>query len=68
MSDQRLIDLEIKISHQEHAIETLQQLAYEQHKVIEKLEAKLDALTKRFDGASEGGPDIGPANEKPPHY
>ena len=68
MTEQRLIDLEIKISHQEHAIEALQQLAFDQHRVIEKLEAKLEALAKRFDGSAEGGQDIGPANEKPPHY
>ena len=66
MIDQRLIDLEIKISHQEVAIEALQHLAYEQQKVIEKLTAKLDGLTKRFDGGDDL--EIGPANEKPPHY
>ena len=34
---------------------------------IEKLTAQLEALTKRVDEA-QNGLDIGPANEKPPHY
>lgn len=68
MDEQRLIELEIKISHHESAIEGLQQLVYDQHKVIEKLEAKLERLTTRLNSEEDGGPDIGPANEKPPHY
>ena len=67
MSDQRITDLEIKISHQEAALDALQQLVYDQHKAIEKLTAQLEALTKRVDEA-QNGLDIGPANEKPPHY
>ncbi len=64
MTEQRVIDLEIKISHQELALESLQQLVYDQQKAIDKLEARMANLGKRFDG----GLDIGPANEKPPHY
>lgn len=68
MTEQRTIELETKLSHQELAIEDLQRLVYEQHKTIESLEKRLDRLAKRFDGVTGEGPEIGPANEKPPHY
>lgn len=68
MSEDRIIDLEVKISHQEIAIETLQQLAYEQHKIIEGLEGKIARLSNKLENFIEGGAEIGPANEKPPHY
>ena len=68
MNDQRLIDLETKISHQEMAIEVLQQASYEQQKTIERLEHGIKRLGKLVEGAGDDGLEIGPANEKPPHY
>lgn len=64
MSEQRLIDLEIKISHQEQTVDTLQQLIYEQQKAIARLESRVERLGKRI----EGELDIGSGDEKPPHY
>ena len=66
MTGQQLIELEIKIAHQENVIETLQELVYEQHKRLERLEGQLERLSRRFEG--DAGPDIGPGNDKPPHY
>jgi SlyX protein len=66
MSEQRLIELETKFSHQESIVEELQKALYDQYKFIENLEKKLKLLTERFDGAAK--PDIGPGDEKPPHY
>ena len=63
-----LKDLEIKYSHHEVAIEELQKVVFEQHKTIEKLEKTLKRLTDRFDGVTSGANEIGPGNEKPPHY
>lgn len=68
VSEQRLIELETKFSHQESAIEELQKALYEQYTKIEKLEKNLKTLTERFDGTGAGKPEVGPANEKPPHY
>lgn len=66
MSEERVIDLEIKIAHQEVAIEELQKALYDHHVIIEKLEKSLKKITERLDGAV--GNDIGPGNQKPPHY
>ena len=68
MDESRLIDLEVKIAHQEHAIETLQQTAYEQQREISRLQDALKVLARRFESSAGGDLEIGPANEKPPHY
>lgn len=65
--DERLTNLEIKVSHQDHVIEELHQVIYEQQKTIDKLETLLNGLTKRLqDALSDDGEIRG--NEKPPHY
>ncbi len=67
MSEQRFIDLETKIAHQEFLLEELSLVLYEQQKTIDKLEAMLTALTKRLEGFGDGDNVRGPG-EKPPHY
>ena len=68
MIEQRMIDFEIKISHQENAIEALQKLVYEQQKTIDNLLISVKTLAKRVEAGARGQMEIGPANEKPPHY
>jgi SlyX protein len=68
VDESRLVNLEIKISHQDQVIEDLHQVIYEQQKAIEKLEVTLNGLTKRLQEAlNEEGSEIR-GNEKPPHY
>lgn len=67
MSEDRLIDLEMKITHQEHMIEQLNKALYQQQVQLDQLDVLLKGLVKRLQSGSEGG-DIGPAGEKPPHY
>lgn len=67
MSEDRLVELEMKITHQEHVIEQLSKALYEQQMQLDQLDATLKALGKRLqNGGSDG--DFGPGNEKPPHY
>jgi SlyX protein len=68
MSEQRLIELEIKISHQDVAIEELHKVAYKQQEAIDHLESKLKSLIKRLDETVGADAGVGPGNEKPPHY
>ncbi|MGZ3771630.1 MAG: SlyX family protein [Bdellovibrio sp.] len=67
MTEQRFIDLETKIAHQEYLIEELNQTVYQQQKIIDKLESTLETLIKRYQELVEGGNEIRP-HEKPPHY
>lgn len=69
MSEDRLIDLEVKITHQEFLIEQLNKALYQQQVQLDQLEALLKALGKRLQsGGGTSGGDVGPADEKPPHY
>ena len=68
MDEQRLIELEIKITHQEGTLEALNETLLEQQREIARLQETLARFIRRFDELTQGGLDIGPANEKPPHY
>lgn len=68
MSDEtRFIDLETKIAHQEFQLEELSQVMYRQQQQIDQLEKRLQELKQRLESTGQA-PEIGPANEKPPHY
>lgn len=64
--DNDRIELEIKISHQEVALEELQKIVWEQETRIDRLEKTIQRLNDRLNGEAQR--EIGPANEKPPHY
>ena len=68
MDEQRLIDLETKIAHQEYLLEELNQVLYEQQKTIDKMEATLASMGKRLKELLKGNEDIRGPDEKPPHY
>ncbi|MEK6627692.1 MAG: SlyX family protein [Bdellovibrionota bacterium] len=64
MNEERFINIESKILHQERLLEELHQVLYEQQTTIDKLEKKIKELKEIKTEDSE----IRPANEKPPHY
>lgn len=67
--EKRLIDLEIKIAHQDQVIEELHQVIYNQQKQIDLIENKVTVLIKKLQEQMENGtPEIGPGDQKPPHY
>ncbi|MCP4114329.1 MAG: SlyX family protein [Desulfobacteraceae bacterium] len=69
MSEDRLIDIEIKIAYQEKTIKDLNDVVYEQQQEIERLASLYDTLVKQVKELSEFSMGIdAPANEKPPHY
>jgi SlyX protein len=65
--NERLIDLEIRLTHQEAAIEALSDEIARQQKTIERLEAQLAALREQL---RTQAPGVIPAAEEkpPPHY
>ena len=63
--DNRFIDIEIKLAHQEHLVESLNERIYQQQQQIDKLENLIAAMAERIrtrDAAQA------PINERPPHY
>jgi SlyX protein len=68
MSEQRLIEIETKISHQEALLEDLNQVICRQQETIDLIETKLKALIERFREGAGSNVEIASGNEKPPHY
>ncbi len=61
--ERRVIELEIKLTHQDRLLDELNEVVIEQRKVIDRLEKRLDVTEKAlFELGDE------PANEQPPHY
>ena len=68
MTEDRLTDIEIKLSHQEDAVEKLDQVVCQQQKKIDHLEAICEALIKHIRELSEAASHGSASNEMPPHY
>ncbi len=68
MTDERLDDIETKISFQEDQIEELNKTVYQQQQQIERLEAVCQALAGQIRALSEAGGAGAPVHERPPHY
>lgn len=65
-TEQRFVEIEIKLAQQEHLVESLNQMVYQQQKRMDKLEALCGALAQHIRDNEQDGPN--PVNEKPPHY
>lgn len=63
-NEDRFIKLETQFLHQELKLEELHEALFEQQKIIESLNKKLNLLSDKVTASQ----DIGPAGEKPPHY
>lgn len=63
-TDERLTDLEIRITHQEDMIDELNKELYRQHLKITDLESLIKELAARLVDIESGRP----INEPPPHY
>jgi len=63
--DNRFIDIEIKLAHQEHLVESLNERIYQQQQQIDKLENLIAAMAERI--RTRDSAQV-PINERPPHY
>lgn len=64
---QELIDLQMKMMHQQEELESMSNTVIQQGVQIEKLNIRIEALKTRFDEIAAGSASI-PVDEKPPHY
>jgi SlyX protein len=67
MNDERIIDIEIKLTRQEDLLDTLNKTVYQQQKKIDELETLCAALARRLKELTEAAQQ-NPVNERPPHY
>lgn len=65
-NEDRFVDIEIKLAHQEDMVEELNQVVYQQSRRIDQLEAMVGQLAEHIRNSAQSGPN--PVNEPPPHY
>ncbi|CAL63473.1 Conserved hypothetical protein, putative SlyX domain [Herminiimonas arsenicoxydans] len=68
MNEDRIVEIEIKLTRQEDLVDILNKMVYEQQKKITELEALCIALAGRLKEVASGGNEQGSAHERPPHY
>ena len=64
--EDRFVDIEIKLAHQEDLVETLNQTIYQQGRRIDQLEVMVAKLAEHVRSLQDGRQT--PLNERPPHY
>lgn len=67
MSEERLVDIEIKLAHQEQLLGDLDEIVTDQQAKIMQLEALCNKLIDRVRSFADGAVEA-PQDEKPPHY
>ena len=68
MESQLVERLESKIAFLERANNELSDVVYRQHRELQALRARLDALAERFDSITTADEQRTPEDERPPHY
>jgi SlyX protein len=68
MNEERLENIEAKITFQEDLIEELNKTVYQQQQKIDRLEAICKSLASNIQSLAESGNEGKPTNERPPHY
>jgi SlyX protein len=65
--EDRFVDIELKLVHQEDMVESLNQMVYQQTRRIDQLEAMVNQLAEHIRNNAQSGPQTG-GHEPPPHY
>jgi SlyX protein len=68
MNEERLIDIEVKLAHQEHALDEVNQVLMDQQAQLMRLEQVCQSLVERLRGMSDETATDERDNDKPPHY
>ena len=68
MSEERFIDLESRLAHQDQLLNELNDVVTNQQAKIMQLEELCRSLIERVRAAGDGAPEGDPADERPPHY
>ena len=68
MSEERFIELESRLAHQDQMLHELNDVVTDQQAKLMQLEELCRALTDRVRSMGEGLAAGDPADERPPHY
>lgn len=67
ITEDRIVDIELKLTSQEDLVETLNKMVYQQQRKIDEMEGLCAALVRRVRDLTEAN-EQNPLNERPPHY
>jgi SlyX protein len=68
MSEERLIEIESKLAHQDQLMLELNEVVTEQQAKIMQLEQLCSSLVERVRAMGESVPGDAPQDDRPPHY
>ena len=68
MSEERLVEIESRLAHQDDLLLKLDDVITKQQEKIMQLEELCAALVRRVRSIAEDMPGDGPGDERPPHY
>ena len=68
MSEDRFVDIETKLAHQEHLLLQLNEVITKQQEKIMRLESLCESIVERVRALGEAGNGEPDAHEVPPHY
>ena len=68
MTEQRFVDIETKLAHQEHLLLELNDVITKQQEKIMRLEELCDSIVERVRSLGEAAPSGPHTDEVPPHY
>jgi len=68
MLEERLVNIETKITFQEDLIEELNKTVYQQQQKLDRLERICESLVRHIEALEEAGSEVKQVNERPPHY
>lgn len=67
-TEDRLVEIEIRLARQDDLVDALNRLVYQQQKKIDELEALCTALARHVKDMRAATTAHSPGDEKPPHY
>jgi len=67
MSEERFVDIEVKLAHQEQVVNELNEVVTQQQAKLTQLEELCTSLIQRVRSIGEGAADP-EQDERPPHY
>ncbi len=68
MSDERLVEIEMKLAHQDQALIELNDVLTKQQETIMTLERLFASMVERLAEMDEAGSETAAGDERPPHY
>ncbi len=68
VDEQRIVEIETKLAHQELTLEELNTVVTEQSSRLARLEDLTERLLERVQSLSDSGASAAGGDERPPHY